>query len=905
MLTESNTQAMLSTLNKDYSFSHTDNFLAHTTTSFDLSIVQIFGGLTAGATVSVASWETRKDPAALADFMMKEGVTVTYFTPTQFALLMEFNNEALKKCFKYRVAYFAGERLPVRVAKAFYDLGTPATLYNTWSPSELVVQTSISKISYPEEGVVSLPIGYPMDNCRHYLLDTKGNPVPLGQIGELVVGGAQVGAGYLNRPEVNAQSFVEDPFASEDDNKRGWNRMFKTGDRGRFRPDGQLEFHGRIAGDKQIKLRGFRIDLGEVEQVIFKESQSLKKAGALIDIAVVARSVDSDEQQLIAYLVPKVNITNEADKIAIVSHLHRKIKPHLNYYMLPNGYQFLAKLPATLGGKVDRRNLLERQLELVFPSSVITQPGKTGTPTTAAPNAASEDLEGTILALFRTTLGGEIELNDSFFERGGNSILLVRLQAKVKKQFKIAPPLPALIREPTAAAVCAYLRRAKGGDASKKGGLESVISWNVETNLPNTSQYIPRYGIPRIDRNELKCILITGAESFVGIHLLTEILRTKRDATVYVLGSMEQLEQQTLIDQLQKHGLINSTLTLGDLNDRVKYVPGSLSQPGFGLSRSAFRELGQTVQSIYHLGGHVSLLKTYNSLKPSNVTPIFDIIKLSGIGSHLSDINYLSTWSVAHLQTWSASRRTRENYVIKEEDSSHFSPPTEDESGYFKTRWVTENLLTKAAQRGFPVSITRASGITAATQGTGAPDPGDEFIMRIVVSMIESGMVPQIGRSDQPSFAVDVVPVDWLASNFFLLTSEKDALAKVPPSEVFSAPQIYHITNPLPLRLKDLPHIIAELRSEQTQAKLVSLDEWLSSMESAEGEDAAGQVVRSTVLKQYLSTGGVMFSLDNQKTMDILETLDPGATAGCPAVDAEFLGGLLKRLKLAENGFST
>ncbi len=189
VLSESNTQAMLSCLNKDCRFTEKDYFLAHTTNSFDLSIVQIFGGLTAGATVLVASWETRKDPSALADFMMKEGVTVTYFTPTQYSLLMEVNSEALRKCSKYRVAYFAGERLPVRVAKAFYDLGTPAILYNTWSPSELVVQTAIAKIDYPEEGVVSLPIGYPMDICRHYLLDVKGNPVPAGQIGELVVGG--------------------------------------------------------------------------------------------------------------------------------------------------------------------------------------------------------------------------------------------------------------------------------------------------------------------------------------------------------------------------------------------------------------------------------------------------------------------------------------------------------------------------------------------------------------------------------------------------------------------------------------------------------------------------------------------------------------------------------------------
>ncbi|GJN76281.1 putative Hybrid PKS-NRPS biosynthetic cluster [Purpureocillium lilacinum] len=919
ILKESNTQAMLSTLNKDYGFTHTDNFLAHTTMSFDLSVVQIFGGLTAGATVSVASWETRKDPSALADFMMKEGVSVTYFTPTQFALLMEFNEAALKKCSKYRVAYFAGERLPVRVAKAFYDLGTPATLYNTWSPSELVVQTSIAKISPPDEGVVSLPIGYPMDNCRHYLLDTKGNPVPFGQIGELVVGGVQVGAGYLNRPEVNAKSFVEDPFASEDDRKRGWNRMFKTGDRGRFRADGQLEFHGRIAGDKQIKLRGFRIDLGEVEQVIFKESQNLKKAGALIDIAVVARTVDSDEQQLVAYLVPKTNITDAAEKVAVVSHLHRKIKPHLNYYMLPNGYQFVEKLPTTLGGKVDRLNLLERQLELVHPSSVTTQPGKAaaGAGVNGTATAPSEDLESSILALFRATLGAEIDLNDSFFERGGNSILLVRLQAKVKKQFKIAPPLPALIREPTAAAVCAYVRRAKGGDAGKKGGFENVISWNVETNLPNTSQYIPRFGTPRIDRDDLNSVLVTGAESFIGVHLLAEMLSSKADITIHALGSTTKLETQALVKLLEKHDLLKGILTADHVSARIKCVPGSLDQPGFGLSKSVFRELGSAVQAIYHLGGHVSLLKTYSALKPYNVSPIFDIIRLSSIGSQLSDIHYLSTWSVPHLQTWSVSKRTREGYVVGEEDSTHFTPPTEDESGYFKTRWVAENLLVKAAQRGFPVTITRASAVTAAAQGTGVLDAGDEFTMRIVVSMIESGMVPQIGRADQPSFAVDVIPVDWLASNLFALTSQREALAHVDASTLYTAPQIYHVTNPRPLRLEDLPQIIADLRpgsSQQQQpgsskaAGLVPLEEWLGSMETAEGEDAAGQLVRSAVIKQNLSTGSVMFSLDNARTMAVLDALNPGVVEACPAVDAEFLNGLWKRMqrqRAEEEGFDT
>jgi len=180
--------------------------------------------------------------------------------------------------------------------------------------------------------------------------------------------------------------------------------------------------------------------------------------------------------------------------------------------------------------------------------------------------------------------------------------------------------------------------------------------------------------------------------------------------------------------------------------------------------------------------------------------------------------------------------------------------------------------------------------------------------------------VPQIGRADQPSFAVDVIPVDWLASNLFALTSQREALAHVDASTLYTAPQIYHVTNPRPLRLEDLPQIIADLRpgsSQQQQqqqqqpgsskaAGLVPLEEWLGSMETAEGEDAAGQLVRSAVIKQNLSTGSVMFSLDNARTMAVLDALNPGVVEACPAVDAEFLNGLWKRMqrqRAEEEGF--
>ena len=139
--------------------------------AFNLSIVQTFSALCAGAKLCIAEAQLRKDPTALADFMRDKRITVIYFTPTQFALLLESNPHALTECQSYRIAMFGGERLPARLVKAFYDATVPGTVYNTWSPSELVVQTTIHKVEYPNESSINIPIGSPPPNCRHYIVD--------------------------------------------------------------------------------------------------------------------------------------------------------------------------------------------------------------------------------------------------------------------------------------------------------------------------------------------------------------------------------------------------------------------------------------------------------------------------------------------------------------------------------------------------------------------------------------------------------------------------------------------------------------------------------------------------------------------------------------------------------------
>lgn len=451
---------MLSTLHHDFSFNSADKFLHQSSICFDLSIVQIFSALTSGATVCVASPEVRKDPSLLAKFMRDAEVSVTYNTPTQFALLLESSSEDLRQCINYRVAFFAGETLPVRLAKAFYDLKTPANAYNTWSPSELVVQTAIHKVEYPTDDTTNIPIGFPMANCRHYILDSKMQPLPSCMVGEICVGGAQVGAGYLNRPDANVHSFVEDSLCSEDDTARGWNRFFRTGDKGRFLPNGELEFHGRIAGDRQIKLRGFRIDLGEVEHRIHLESSHIGKR-RLVDLAVVTRprtedSSLTDERQIVAFLVYN-QAMQTFEKENLVSMLHERLANHLNYYMLPSGYQFLNSLPVTIGGKVDRKTLLATETQLVYPSASSAASSSSG-------DAEQDEVLRKVIQLFREVLklpkDRPIAPTDNFFELGGQSILLLRAHSKIKRTFNVAPALKELFTAATPADMADKVREA-------------------------------------------------------------------------------------------------------------------------------------------------------------------------------------------------------------------------------------------------------------------------------------------------------------------------------------------------------------------------------------------------------------------------------------------------------------
>ncbi|KAJ6780946.1 hypothetical protein PWT90_05373 [Aphanocladium album] len=887
VLSQSNTQQMLSTLNRDYQFDNKDRFLHQSSISFDLSIVQIFSALTAGACVCIASHTIRKDPAALADYMKSSQVSVSYFTPTQFSMMMEHASASLRQLNSYRVAFFAGERLPVRVARAFYELGTPAVAYNTWSPSELVVQTTIQRVEKPTSETTNIPIGYPMANTRHYILSEHGKPLPLGFVGEIVVGGAQVGMGYINRPELNERVFCTDPFCSEEDKQqRGWTRMFHTGDRGRFLATGNLEFHGRIAGDKQIKLRGYRIDLGEVENCLFAEANKDAAGPGIVDLAVVARTVEAkaddsltDSRQLIAFVVPKREL-NQREKTRFAARLGQYGLQHLNPYMLPSAYQFLVTLPVTIGGKVDRQKLLHGEVQLTYPmEEALNKPSLLSDRQSCDNNTSP--LVDAVIDGFREVLkipgDRTITQTDNFFALGGNSVMLVRLQARLKRTLKRPVALNPMFKVPTPFGIAQIL---SGKSTGSIAAVNADISWEEEIKLDE--DLVPST-VVKVAGTDITSVLVTGADSFVGVHMIATLLQDPRIANIFILGSEKVLEYSDLEAALTYYRLWPLLPDPSGVALRVIAVPGSLATKRFGLTRPHFHRLGGRVQAIYHLGGQVSLLKSYNTLKRHNVDSVRDVIDLSRCGSVQAHIHHLSTWSVPHLQGWSTSTRSfPEKTISAERSASHFKPETSNRFGYFKSRWAAEQLMENAAQRGFPVTIYRASAVTGSVV-TGVAEPKEDFIRAMIVSMVEHGLVPSM-PAQGGDFVADFVPVDYLTDTFHAL-----ATSQLTPLTSTSATAFYHICNPSPLPIAKIPSLLSKIYDETDRVgKVMPVDEWLETV--ARMDESLDAQLRWEVLREYFILGHNMFALDSEESRRFIAKL---GVDECPPMDEMYLRRML------------
>ena len=497
-----------------------DKVAAFASYGFDANMMDQYPALTSGACVCIIPEDVRHDLGALNRFLIENGVTHSFMT-TQVGVMYARNfpdNPVLKHL------SVGGEKL-ISMPPPSY------AFYNGYGPTECTIFSSIFRVLEREENI---PIGHPLTNVQLYVADRNLRRLPVGAAGELLIGGAGVGRGYLGNPEKTAESFIENPY-------QPGVRLYRSGDIVRFRADGNIEFVGRK--DRQVKIRGFRIELKEVEGVL-QEFPGVK------DVTVQAFDAPSGGKFLAAYVVADGTFDTKA-----AADFIRERKPP---YMVPAAWMQLDAIPLNVNQKVDRKALPE-----ATPSSMDEYIAPVG------------ETEKTLCAIFGEVLGVEkVGATDSFFDLGGSSLMVTNVMVNAEKQ-GLHFAYSDVFSHPSARSLAAFL----GGDQGPADQDANITDYDysaIDTLLSqNNLESFQKGERIRLGRN----ILLTGTTGFLGIHVLKELLETTGpDTTIWcLLREKGTLTPEKRLKEMMVYYFDKDYRSL--FGTRIRPVAGDITQP--------------------------------------------------------------------------------------------------------------------------------------------------------------------------------------------------------------------------------------------------------------------------------------------------------------------------------------
>ncbi|WP_437528299.1 amino acid adenylation domain-containing protein [Sorangium sp. So ce726] len=402
------------------------HFATVSTLSADLGNTSIFGALAAGGCLHVIGYETATDGRLFSEYYRRWPIDVLKIVPSHLSALLDTGEGSA--VLPRRLLVLGGEALPLALVERIAAVSSGCAVANHYGPTETTVGALVLPLRALRDrrGCASVPIGRPLANAEAYVLDERLEPAPVGTVGELYLGGAGLSRGYLGQPDLTAERFVPHPFGVGA-------RLYRTGDRARYRPDGAIEFMGRR--DHQVKIRGFRVELGEIEARV-REHPAVGQA-----VVLAARQDGAVGPTIVAYVVPREGALDEAA-------LRAFLKDRLPEYMHPSDFVLLHALPLTANGKVDRKALpspaARRRREYVAPRTPV---------------------EETLAAIWADVLGRpQVGVEDNFFDLGGHSLMAIPLMHRIQQALGGGLSLMAIFEAPTVAGLARLLDA--GGPAS-------------------------------------------------------------------------------------------------------------------------------------------------------------------------------------------------------------------------------------------------------------------------------------------------------------------------------------------------------------------------------------------------------------------------------------------------------
>lgn len=744
-------------------FTPDDRIACISNPTFDASLFGIWGALLNGATTVIIA---KKEVLNIHHFhqeLVRQKITIMFITTTLFNLIATTAPETFRF---FRYLLVGGEALNPHTVKLVLDAAPPEHLLNGYGPTESTTFALTHDIQLNDLTGGPVPIGRPIDATLAFVLDDHLLPVPPGDIGHLYIGGEGLARGYWNREQLNKERFINVTLPGYSQPVR----LYRTGDFARQRADGVFLYHGRT--DNQIKLRGHRIELEEIEL-------QLLKSGLLKAATTVLVKNDHSDPFLAAFIVPLQQSNFDKNK------LKRALQQYLPDYAVPQ-LVVVEQLPLTPTGKTDKHQL---QAQLANNASPGVRP------------ALCSDLEYALLLIWRKILNnGDIGLNDNFFQLGGSSLQAASLLIELGRQFRQQFSMQTLYEAPTLrqlARVIANKRTIRTED--------ETYQWQQDAQLPDDIQPLPAT-TPEWSHSESTAVLLTGATGFLGAFFLHDLLLHTRVKQVICLvrAASEAMARQRIQDNLAQYQLGSPAF-----NQRIAAICGDLALPKFGLSDALYHQLAMESDVIFHLGAHVNYIQPYQAHRAANIEGTWNILRLA-TSIKPKPLHYVST-----IAAWGpAGLLHNVKRIYENDDLKPYLEGMKYDSGYSQSQWVVEQFIWKAKQRGIPLAVYRP-GFIMGNSVNGVGNPKD-FVSRLIRGCIAIGAYPTLPRQRK-----EFIPVDYVSRALLIIARDNRNLG-----------QAYHLVPPDHRQSIDLDQFFLLLSECGYPLQKLSYDEWIKRLEA-------------------------------------------------------------------------
>lgn len=755
-----------------YDITSEDTLTQFYTLTFDASLLELCPMIFSGACLYMLSKEERLDVSLFAEAIKRVNITSAMMLP--MSALKQFSLYATDKdaeAFR-NLKYFGvgGEALTGETVRLFQNRFINVPLINVYGPTECsVLSTTHTVTDRVPQDLINVPIGKPLKNYSVYIVNEKDQLNPIGVPGELLIETEGLSEGYLNLPEKTAEVFVKTHLTDH--------LVYRSGDIVKLLEDGNIEFVGRK--DSQVKIRGYRVEMGEIED-------KLLQVDFVEDGAIVARDVNGDKV-LVAYYKQKDNMNGSPKEV--LDFLTTKVPK----YMIPSYIIELEELPHLPSGKINRKELTARPVEL---NASFDEDKK----------APSNEVEEKFVEAWKNVLGlSAVGVNENFFEIGGHSLKVLATLSILKKDFPILK-INDFFNHPTIEELAQKIiqDRVEGSKESVFSKLQVTDLYEHPRRLHTTLDYntVPQTGV-----------LLTGVTGYLGAHILIDLVRDT-DTTVYALVRAKSKEEglERLKSTLSYYAPNNFYINY-NLKDRVVVLPGDFTKAELGLSEEDYAIVQEKVNSIIHCGADVRHFGSKEEFTKTNVDSTSKLLKLA---EHLSNarFHYVSTLGVAEdLAT--------EGHWDEFLQTTNIADAPEVMSLYTDSKLESEKLVEEYFKKGLPVTIYRPGNISC-QYGTGLfqKNINENAVYRMLKGFILLGAAPDV------DYKMDFTMVDFASKSITTIAMLDESIGGV-----------FNICNPLNISYKEFIQAVNDFGYDIT---LLPQQEYIDYLYSDQPKDKEG-----------------------------------------------------------------